>query len=359
MHRGQHRRRHTSTWARQGHRLQFGQRGHARDLFDQIGFALNIAPPRGHPYFDHIACPRGREAKRGQDTDLFFLRDFHPDKADHAFGVQGVAARGFGRSTRLDNLGGFATAKIKDHLGCGLKTRTGVFRINAALETVARIGIDLQITARIGDLDHVPIGAFKENIDRLFGTAAFLAAHDARDAFRATIIRDDHMARLEAIGLFIQRQHLLAALSAVYAQIALHLIGIKDVQRTVLVIGEEIGHIHQGRDRAQADSAQTVLQPCGRGAVLDATDHAAYEMRCNFEGILGNADTDWAGEAACNLAHLIGFQTAKTARGQIAGHTAHPKRILTVWRNGDLDHGVDLGGVIRGQPVDEFLTHLA
>ncbi len=93
--------------------------------------------------------------------------------------------------------------------------------------------------------DRVPIGAFKEDVDGLGRDTRFLTAHYARNRFRRAVVRDHHHALVKDIGLLVQRQQLLAALGPMHAQIALHLVGIKDVQGPVPVEGEKVGDVHQ------------------------------------------------------------------------------------------------------------------
>ena len=141
-------------------------------------------------------------------------------------------------------------------------------------------------------------------------------------------------------------------------QAAFDLIGIKNVQGSVLVIGEEIGDIDQGGDGAQADGFELRLQPCGRWPVLYATDHAACEMRRAIKRIGVNRHGDRAGVTAFDGGDLIGFQRAKTARGQIPRHATHAKRILAVRGDGNFNHRVNLFGIMLRQPIRKALTHL-
>ena len=142
-------------------------------------------------------------------------------------------------------------------------------------------------------------------------------------------------------------------------QAAFDLIGIKNVQGSVLVIGEEIGDIDQGGDGAQADGFELRLQPRGRWPVLYATDHAACEMRRAIKRIGVNRHGDRAGVTAFDGGDLIGFQRAKTARGQIPRHATHAKRILAVRGDGNFNHRVNLFWIMLCQPIGKALTHLA
>ena len=252
-----------------------------------------------------------------------------------------------------------APAEIEDHLRRGLEPREGAFGIDPAFEPVARVGIDPERAARQRDLHVVPEGAFEEDVDRVFGHAGRIAAHDARDAFGAGLVGNHDHAGLERVGSVVKRDKRFAPRRAVDAQGPLHLVGVEDVQRAVLVIGEEVRHIDQRRDGAQPDGAQLVLQPLWAGAVLHAPDHAAREDRAAVGGVGVDADGDGAGEGPGDRHDRLRFQLAQTARREIARDAAHAQRIGAVGGDRDLDHRVDLCGVVVGQPVDETLAHLA
>ena len=141
--------------------------------------------------------------------------------------------------------------------------------------------------------------------------------------------------------------------------VARDLIGVKHVQRAVAVIGEEVRDIDKERDRPQSNGAQLVLQPDGRRAVFDATDHAAVEHRTLVQRVIVNRHGDRTGELPLYCCHIALFQLAQTTGRQIAGNPAHTQCIGAVGGNRDFDHGVDLGRVIFRQPVDETVADIA
>ncbi len=102
------------------------------------------------------------------------------------------------------------------------------------------------------------------------------------------------------------------------------------------------------------------MQPLRRGAVLHAFDQAAHEdLAAVGLCVLINGHVDRAREAAVNLDFFWRFQGPQTPRRQIARHAVDAKRVGAVGGDRDLDHRVDLGRIILGQPVGEALTHLA
>ena len=356
LHRRHHRARHAIGEARQRPAFELGERGDTRDLLDQIGLAGHIGAPAGH--LGQIAFQT--EAEAGQRLALFAFGDVHADKALHPRGVELVGAAVIGNGAGDDHTGGFAAAEIDDHLGCQFQARQGEFGIDAPLEPVARVRVDLESAAGQRDLHVVPEGGFEEDVDGLLGHARSGAAHDAGDAFRFVGVGDYHHAGFEGIGLVVERLDGLAALGAVHAQGAAgDLVGVEDVQRAVAVVGEEVGHIDQRGDRAQPDGAQLVLKPLRRRAVFDPADQPACEDRAAVEGIWVDGDGDRAGIFAGNRIDGPGLQLADPACGEIARDALHAKRVGPVGGDGNLDHRIDLGGVVIGQPVDEAFADLA
>ena len=112
-------------------------------------------------------------------------------------------------------------------LGAGL----GEGGIDAALKAVARIGIDAELAAGRRGAQRIEIGGFEEHIDGLVGEQPAcsppmmppIASGPASSAI--TVMR-----RIEPIGLAVERQHLLAVACKSRADIALHLVGVEDMQ---------------------------------------------------------------------------------------------------------------------------------
>jgi hypothetical protein len=205
----------------------------------------------------------------------------------------------------------------------------------------------------------IPEGAFEDDVHRLLGHAGRGAAHDAGDALGARVVGDHDGALGEGVSLFVERLERLAARGAMDAQIARDAGRVEDVQRAVAVEGEEVRHVHERRDRAQPDGAQPVLQPLRRGAVAHAPDHARREDRAAVARVRVDRHAHRAREGAGDRRALDRLQRAEAARGEIAGDAAHAERVGPVGGDRDLDHRVHLGRVMRSEPVDETLAHLA
>ena len=141
--------------------------------------------------------------------------------------------------------------------------------------------------------------------------------------------------------------------------IASDLIRVKDVQWPVSVVGEEIRHIDQKRDRAQPDGAQLVLQPFGRRAILDAPNNTPVKYRALAQCIRVNRNCDRAGKLPFNCWDIPLLERAQPPRRQIAGNTTHSERIRAVGRDPYLYYRINLGRVVLGQPIGKTVSDIA
>ncbi len=244
-------------------------------------------------------------------------------------------------------------------VACSIPIRRPL-RVDPAFEAVACIRVDLERAARVGGAHRIEIGRFDEDVDRLLRHAGGQTAHHAADALHPVRVRNQRHAFGEGVLLVVQPHQRLAAPRAVDAQgIARDLVRVEDMQRPVPVEGEEVGDIHQKADRPQADGAQTVLQPLGAGAVCDAADDAPEEDGALRERIRVDAHAYRAGEGARDRIHVARLELAQTPCRQIARDAAHTQRVGAVGRDRDLDHRIDLGRIILGQPVDKAVADIA
>ena len=168
--------------------------------------------------------PWPSETQRCQRLALLGLGDFHADEGLHAGRFEPVGARHIRNSARDNDLGRLAACVIDDHPHGMLKPLGREGRIDAAFKAVTGIGMDLELAPRGRDLDRIPISAFDENVDRLFGAARHLAAHDASDAFHAGLVGNGDHTRFKGVFLVVERDDLFPALGAVHPQVALDLV---------------------------------------------------------------------------------------------------------------------------------------
>ena len=103
-----------------------------------------------------------------------------------------------------------AAAQIQHHARRQFEARQHEGRIDAALETVAGVGIDAELAAGLRDVDLVPQRRFDQHVGGGFRAAGCFAAHDAGERFDAVLVGNDADAVVERVGLAVERQQLLA-----------------------------------------------------------------------------------------------------------------------------------------------------
>ena len=190
---------------------------------------------------------------------------------DHAVFAKGVADHDiFGRRT---------AAHFHHQLGRHFEPGHHERRIDAALKTVARVGIDAELAAGLRDVDLVPQRRLDQHVRGALVAARGLAAHDARQRFDAVVVGDHADAAVERVGAAVQRFERLAVAGAAHGEIAFDLRRVEHMQRPGAVVGHEVGDVDQRVDWPQADRGEALLQPLRRRAVLDPAHQPQREAR--------------------------------------------------------------------------------
>ena len=100
-----------------------------------------------------------------------------------------------------------------------------------------------------------------------------MPAHDAGQAQDTGFIADRRHPTIELIFLPVQRIELSASTAGTKPEmIARDFIGIEYMYWAVEIDSDEIGHVHQSRDRPEANGKQAVLHPFRARAIFDASD---------------------------------------------------------------------------------------
>ena len=340
--------------ARQRHHGDVVIAAYTQHFFDQIGFAVDILTPGRHGGADGAALVHRLEPEIGQNAHLFFAGHIQAAQRRDTRLAQRHLARP-GRHVAGDRqLGRFAAAEIEDHPGRDMGAPIRTFGIDAALEAVARIRHDAELAARRRRADRIEQRDFEEHIGRVLGNAGYFAAHDAADGLDAVVVGDDGHRGIKLVFLAVQRQHLLAVFGEPHGDVALHLSRVEYVQRPGQIEGDVVGDVDQRRNRAQADGAQTVLQPLRAGTVFHAFEIAAHHQRAGILGVCGQIalPLDRRGERAARLRRIQRFQRAEPGGGQIAGDAADTGAVLAVGRQANLDDGIAQPERIDGGRAD-------
>ena len=113
-----------------------------------------------------------------------------------------------------DSFGWLAAAQLQHQFGREFKPRHHERRIDAALEAIARIGVDAELATGMGDVDLVPERGLDQHVGGRLRAAGGLAAHDAGEQFDAAGVGDHADRGVERVGLAVQRQQRLILLRA-------------------------------------------------------------------------------------------------------------------------------------------------
>ena len=180
---------------------------------------------------------------------------------------------------------------------------------------------------------------FDQHVDGRRRAAGGLAAHDAGKQFDALLVGDHAGGLIERVDLAVERQQRLAVLGAPDGEIAVDLGGVEHVQRAAAVEGDEVGDVDQRVDGPQTDRGEPLLQPVGRGSVLDALDQAQAESRAERRRRAEiERDLDRAGEGALHRLGRAVLEGADGCRAEIARDAVDAGTVRPVGREIDLDH---------------------
>ncbi len=313
----------------------------AQDLLDEIGLAFRIHAPgrnRHGPAFAGIV--RRLVAERAEDALRLGGRHREAAQRLEALRPERHAALPFRHRARRDDLARLAAAAFGDELRRDLRAPEGAFGIDAALEAIARIGLDAELAPRRRDAHAVEQRHFEEHVLRFGRAAGELTAHDAADAVRALRIGDHRDRRVEFVGLAVERQDLLALARRAHREIAGELVRVEDVQRPPEIVGDEIRDIDERADGPEADRHEAALHPLRARAVRDVAEVAADDERTGV--VLGLLDLPDDGTLECpfHRLHRPRLQRADAHRREIARDAADTERIGPVRRDRDLDDGI-------------------
>ena len=354
LQRRQDRFRHARAHARHRLWLKIGQGRDPGDLFHKIGLTSDIRPPRWRQR--HIAVHD--ETKLFQRRALDIGRDIHPDERRAPRRVETLCLAGVRQLSGSDHVRCLATTEVEHHPGCKFQPGQGKGRIDAALEPVFGVRVDFEHAGGSGNRDRIPICRLEKDVHGFLGDTGLFPTHDPGETFGRPVVGNHHHAGVERVGLFVKRQKLFAAFGAMHAQVTLHLVRIKDMERPVPVEGEKVGDIDERRNRAETNGLQALLQPRWTGAVLYTPDHATRKIWCTVERIGINRHADGRREGARHRRGRAVDLGAEAARGEVAGYTLDAQCILPVGRDRNIDDGIDLVWVVGGEPVGKALSNL-
>ena len=136
-----------------------------------VTFKVSPVPATENPSArENPLALRGRHVEAGEALGL------RKREIDHAFLVRDFSGQ--------HDLRRLAAAHLQDELGRHLQARHREGRIDAALEARARVRIDAELAAGLGDIDRHPQRRFDQHVGGRIRAAGRLAAHDAGERLR-------------------------------------------------------------------------------------------------------------------------------------------------------------------------------
>ena len=185
LHQGQHGR-GDAIRSRQRRRGHIVDADHAHDFFDDVGLALDVgAPARRGDMRDLGAGAFHAEAEALENHRRFFARNVETREAPRFAPGKIDRARESRKRAGERELRRRAAAHVEDELRRKLDPREREVGIDAAFETIARVGDDAELAAGMGDILRVPQRRLDQHVGRRFVAARRLAAHDAGKRFDA------------------------------------------------------------------------------------------------------------------------------------------------------------------------------
>ena len=215
-------------------------------------------------------------------------------------------------------------------------------RIDAAFETIARVGHDSEFAAGPGDIGRVPQSGFDQDVGGGLVAAGAFSAHHAGERFHAMIVGDDHDILIQRIGLAIEREQAFAGLAAPHHQSSGDLIGVEHMQRPAAIESQEIGDVDQGVDRTQADAFEPISQPFGARPIVHAAHQTQGDERREKSVVMGEIELrlDRKGEGAGNGRDRLFNQSADPRRREIACYAINTGGVGAIGGEVDLNQRI-------------------
>ena len=156
----------------------------AHDLLDDVGLALDVGPPRRRRDLHAAVLAGDEEAELGEHAAHLDQTEIEAGEPLQFAGREvDDLVRRFGLAGDGD-LGRRAAAQLDHHLRRELEPRQHEVRIDAALEAIARVGVDAELAPGLRDVERLPQRRFDQHVGGVLVAARRLAAHDAGEQLR-------------------------------------------------------------------------------------------------------------------------------------------------------------------------------
>ena len=301
---------------RQRHMLDLVEPVDADDLLDEIGLAVDVRPPGRHLGDDRRRrLPATPKPSASQDARAAPPPGCRRRRASPR--GRGGAERAASRTRRR---AGDHRAPMPRRRRARGSCRVAISapgldegRIDAALEAVARVGMDAELAPGRRGADRVEIRRLQEDV-RSSPACSRVASPPMMPPMRLrpALVGDHGHRRVERVGLAVERLDASRPSRASRAWMPPSTLSAsKTCSGRAIGIGDVVGDVDQRRDRPQADGAQPPLHPVRRGTVPHAADDSGRRTAGrarSSSSVEAELDADGARERAlAPRAASIGF----------------------------------------------------
>ena len=169
--------------------------GEPHHFLDQVGGAGNVRPPRRRRDLETFALAVERMPSAASMALDLPCSSVEPAQALNQAEIEIERLVGLGRLAGDRDLARLAAAKFEHQLCGQLEPRHDEIGIDAALESVARVGVDAELAPGARRALRIEIGGLDEDVGGRLGDAGLLAAHDAAKPEHARVVGDHAHAR--------------------------------------------------------------------------------------------------------------------------------------------------------------------
>ena len=319
------------------HRARHAVEQRAGDLLHEVDLALDVARTPGRD--GDVPVVVDLEAEAFEGPELLVRGHLHPDDVARALGAEAHDGRLRKAVVNVDVAGQAGAREIDDHPARQLRRRLREVGIDALLPAVRACRPQGVALRRAHDPDGLEVRGLEQDLGRLLGDLALLAAHDRRERDRALGVGDDEVGLVQPPQRAVERPQLLAGAGAPDDDPPSgELRPVEGVQRAPVHVHHVVRHVDDVRDRARVREVEPRAEPLRRRPDRHVAEDPADVARAAGEVLDGDVDLLRVDHG--RILDLRQVQLAAEERGDLAGEPDHREEIDAVDRRRDVEHAV-------------------
>ena len=328
----------------------------ARDFLRKVFHVRAVIAPRRHrDMVALIALGLNLKAQRRQDLDHLLARDSRAESAIDL--VRRVVDRHRLLLIRVavnDALRDRAGTHVLQELAGALECARRVRHIDTTLKAARSLRVQAAGARRAADARPVERRSFEHDGCRLLRDLCLKAAHDAGKTCRMLGIGNDELRPLGEARAVVERVEILARFCETGRQrVARDLIVVVGVHRLAELDHDEVRHIDDIVNGADASTLEALLHPLRRRTDLDVLDDARAEAVAEVARL--DADRDHVCSLGCIIL-LAGddrpFWLVARQHGNLAHKADDTEAVAAVCRELELEHDIVEAEHILGRHAD-------